>query len=76
MWPARVSFAVNADHMYDELSPYRENPEVYLLKAARGLRNVYLRNETAIERREIVFRLALVTLGAETLLWTLALALT
>jgi hypothetical protein len=37
---------------------------------------VYLRNELVIERREIVFGLALVTLGAETLLWTLALALT
>jgi len=76
LWRARVSFAVNADRLYDALSSYREDPEVYLLKAARGLRIVYLRNETVIERRELVFRLALIALGAETLLWTLALALT
>jgi len=79
LWPARVSFAVDIDRMYDELAPSRGDPAVYLIEAARGLRNVYLRNETTIERREIVFRLALVALvalGAETLLWTLALALT
>lgn len=76
LWPARVSFAVNADRLYDALSLYREAPEVYLLKAARGLRNVYLRNETVIERRELVFRLALMSLGMETLLWALALSLT
>lgn len=69
LWPARVLFAVNADRLYDALSSYREDPEVHLLKAARGLRNVYLRNETAIERREVVFRLALIAVGAETLLW-------
>jgi hypothetical protein len=76
LWPAQVSFAVNADRLYDALSSDREAPEVYLLKAARGLRNVYLRNETVIERRELVFRLALTSLGMETLLWALALALT
>jgi hypothetical protein len=75
LWPARISFAVNADRLYDVLSSYREDTEVYLLKAARGLRIVYLRNETVIEQRELIFRLALVALGAETLLWTLALAL-
>jgi hypothetical protein len=76
LWRARVSFAIDAVRMYDALCSYREDPEVYLLKAARGLRIVYLRNETVIERRELVFGLALIALGAETLLWTLALALT
>ena len=76
LWPARVSFAVDIDRMHDELAPYRGDSEVYLLEAAHGLRNVYLKNETSIERRELVFRLALLALGAETLLWALALALT
>jgi hypothetical protein len=67
---------LDADRMYGALCSYREDPAVYLLKAARGLRIVYLRNETVIERRELVFGLALIALGAETLLWTLALALT
>jgi hypothetical protein len=76
LWPARVLFAVDADRMYEELCPYRGDPEAYLLEAARGLRNVHLDNETIIERRELIFRLALLALGAETLLWALALALT
>jgi hypothetical protein len=33
-------------------------------------------NKAVIGRREFIFRLALLTLGAETLLWALALALT
>jgi hypothetical protein len=39
------------------------------------LHNAYLENERVIERRELVFRLGLLALGAETLLWALALAL-
>jgi hypothetical protein len=59
----------------EELFPYREDPAAYLLEAAHGLHNAYLENERVIERRELVFRLALLALGAETLLWALALAL-
>jgi hypothetical protein len=40
------------------------------------LRDVSRENRKVIERRELVFSLALIALGAETLLWTLALALT
>jgi hypothetical protein len=75
LWPARISFTVNADLMYGELSPYRKDSEVYLLEAASGLRNLYLGNERVIEQRELVFRMALVALGVETMLWALALAL-
>ena len=76
LWPARVLFAINADRVHQELDPYREDPATYLLEAAYGLHNAYLDNETIIERRQLVFRLALLALGAETLLWVLALALT
>lgn len=76
LWPARVSFALDADRVHEELDPDREDPEAYLLRAAYGLRDVYLVNKTVIEWRELVFRLALIALGAETLLWALALALT
>ncbi|HEY3865675.1 MAG TPA: hypothetical protein VGL54_06275 [Solirubrobacteraceae bacterium] len=76
LWPARVSFAVDADRVHGDLYPDREDPAAYLLVAAHGLRDECLNNEKVIERREFVFRLALVALGAETLLWALALALT
>jgi hypothetical protein len=76
LWPARVSFAVNADRMDEKLYPDRADPAAYLLRAAYGLHEVYLENEEVIERRELVFRLALLALGAETVLWALALALT
>jgi hypothetical protein len=39
------------------------------------LHDAYLENEQVIERREKVFGLALFALGAETLLWVLALVL-
>jgi hypothetical protein len=76
LWPARVLFAVDADRIEEELVPYREDPASYLLEAARGLREAYRENQEVIERRELVFRLALLSLGVETLLWALALALT
>jgi len=75
LWPARVLFALDADRVEEELVPYREDPASYLLEAAHGLHNAYLENEDVMERRELVFRLALLALGAETLLWALALAL-
>ena len=75
LWRARVSFAIDADRVQEELVPYREDPAAYLLRAARGLHDVYLENEWVIERREKVFGLALFALGAETLLWALTLAL-
>lgn len=76
LWPARVSFAVDADRVEKELSPYREDPAAYLLRAAHGLRDVSRNNHEVIERRELFFGLALLSLGAETLMWALALALT
>jgi hypothetical protein len=76
LWPAPVVFALDADHVQEELSPFREDPAVYILRAAHGLRDAYLENQEVIKRRELVFRLALLALGAETLLWALALALT
>ncbi len=76
LWPARVSFVVDADRVEKELFPYREDPATYLLRAGHGLRDVSRKNRKVIERRELVFSLALIALGGETLMWTLALALT
>ncbi len=76
LWPARTLFALGADRVHEELDPNREDPAAYLLRAAYGLHNAYIENEAIIERRELVLRLALLALGAETLLWVLALALT
>ena len=72
LWPARVLFAVDADRVEEELLPYREDPAAYLLEAAHGLHGAYRENQEVIERREIVFRFALSALGAETVLWALA----
>jgi hypothetical protein len=76
LWPARVSFVVDIDRMYDELAPSQKDPAVYLLRAGHGLRDVSRENRKVIERRELIFSLALIALGTETLMWTLALALT
>ncbi len=62
--------------MYDELSPYREDAKIYLLEAASGVRNVLRKNKDVIERRDLIFKLALGALGTETVLWALSLALT
>jgi hypothetical protein len=75
LWSARILFALDADRVEEELFPYREDPAAYFLEAAHGLHNAYVENERVIERRELVFRLALLALGAETVLWALALAL-
>jgi hypothetical protein len=75
LWPARVLFALDADRVEEELFPYREHPAAYFREAAHGLHNAYVENERVIEWRELVFRLALLALGAETVLWALALAL-
>jgi uncharacterized membrane protein (DUF485 family) len=37
LWRARVSFAIDADRVQEELFPYREDPAAYLLRAGRGL---------------------------------------
>jgi len=74
--PNGVSFAVDVDLIDEKLYPDWEDPATYLLRAAYGLRNAYIENTAVIGRREFIFRLALLTLGAETLLWALALALT
>jgi len=57
-------------------APFPERSGLDKERAAYGLHEVYLENEEVIERRELVFRLALLALGAETVLWALALALT
>jgi hypothetical protein len=76
LWPAQVLFAVDADRVEEELLPYREDPAAYLLEATHGLRGAYRENRKVIARRELVLRFALIALGAETVLWALALALT
>lgn len=76
LWPAPVVFALDADQVHEKLNPHREDRGAYLLEAAHGLRDAYLENQAVIKRRELVFRLALIALGAETLLWAVALALT
>lgn len=63
------------DQQGTALSDLRTRTSTLVLRAARGLHDVYLENERVIKRREKVFGLALFALGAETLLWVLTLAL-
>jgi hypothetical protein len=53
----------------------RDMPSNLMPRAAFGLHEAYMNNRTVITRREPVFRLALLALGAQTLLWALALVL-
>jgi hypothetical protein len=76
LWPARVRFALDAGEMHRALHPDRDEPSKLILRAAYGLREAYLTNRRLIEQRELIFRLALLALGAETPLWSIALALT
>jgi hypothetical protein len=76
LWPAQVLFALDASEMHRALYADRDAPSDLMLRAAFGLHEAYMNNKTVIERRELVFRLALLALGAQTLLWAFALVLT
>ena len=75
LWPAQVLFALDAGEMHRALYADRDVPSNLMLRAAFGLHEAYVNNRTVIARRELVFRLALLALGVQTLLWALALML-
>lgn len=75
LWPAQVLFALDAREMHRTLFADRDAPSNLMLRAAFGLHEAYISNRAIIARRERVFRLALLALGTQTLLWALALML-
>jgi hypothetical protein len=75
LWPAQVRFALDASEMHRALYADWDEPLNVMLRAAYGLHEAYVSNRPVIAQRELMFRLALLALGAQTLLWALALML-
>lgn len=74
LWPREMSFAFDARQTYDELYPLVNKIPEAQLSVAYSARDKYLKNKTIIDKLELAFQVALVTLGAQTLSWALALA--
>jgi ABC-type transport system involved in cytochrome bd biosynthesis fused ATPase/permease subunit len=74
LWPRELRFAFDARRTYAEL--YRLSGKVAeaQLRVAYGARDRYDGNKIVIDRLELAFEGAVLTLGAQTLLWVLALA--
>jgi Mn-containing catalase len=71
-----VSFSVDGPEVYEELYEWRDDlPEVHR-RLAYALKRQHAHNQKAVEGLFDRFRLACATLGAELLLWALALAVT
>jgi hypothetical protein len=74
LWPRELRFAFDARRTYDELYPLSGNVAEAQLRIAYSARDRYVENKAVIDRLELAFQAAVLTLGAQTLLWALALA--
>ncbi|MEV4420375.1 hypothetical protein AB0L40_10440 [Patulibacter sp. NPDC049589] len=74
LWPAQLLFAIDPEEMYAELYDDRDDPAVYLRRAANALREAHAENLAKLDLRDLWFRISAILLGAQTLLWALALA--
>jgi hypothetical protein len=74
LWPRTLRFAFDARHTYEQLYPLAESVSEAQLRLAYSARDRYLDNKDVIDRLEAAFQGAVLSLGAQTLLWALALA--
>jgi hypothetical protein len=74
LWPRTLRFAFDARHTYQELYPLAEDVPQAQLRVAYSARDRYVENKAVIDGLEFAFQAAVVCLGAQTLLWALALA--
>jgi len=72
LWPRKLAFAFDARETYSRL--YSDDVAEAQLRVAYSARDRYEYNKRTIDRLEFAFQAAVVTLGLQTLLWTLALA--
>jgi hypothetical protein len=74
LWPRRLGFAFDARATYAQLYPMLDNVAEAQLRVAYSARDRYESNKHTIDRLELAFQSAVLTLGLQTLLWALALA--
>jgi hypothetical protein len=74
LWPRELRFAFDARRTYAELYPFSGNVAEGQLRVAYSARDRYVENKVVIDRLELAFQTAVLTLGAQTLLWALAVA--
>jgi hypothetical protein len=74
LWPPSFRFAFDARKTYTELYPVLDNVAEAQLRVAYGARDRYRANKRTIDWLELAFQAAVLTLGLQTLLWTVAVA--
>jgi ABC-type transport system involved in cytochrome bd biosynthesis fused ATPase/permease subunit len=74
LWPRELSFVFDARRTYAELYELLDNPAEAQLRVAYGARDRYRTNKRTIDTLELMFQAAVLTLGLQTVLWALALA--
>jgi hypothetical protein len=74
LWPRELRFAFDARRTYAELYPFSDRVAEARLRVAYSSRDRYIENKAAIDRLELAFQAAVLTLGTQTLSWALALA--
>lgn len=74
LWPRELRFAFDARKTYAELYPLLENVAEARLRVAYGARDRYRANKQTIDWLELAFQAAVLTLGLQTVLWTVAVA--
>jgi hypothetical protein len=67
-------FAYDARATYAELYPLLESVPEAQLRVAYSARDRYRSNKRTIDRLELAFQTAVLTLGVQTVLWAIALA--
>ena len=75
LWPRKLSFAFDARVTYTELYELVDRVAEAQLRVAYAARDRYQLNKRTIDDLETVFQVAVLTLGLQTVLWALALAI-
>lgn len=75
LWPRQLSFAFDARATYAELYALLDRVAEAQLRVAYAARDRYQRNKRTIDDLETAFQIAVLTLGLQTVLWAVALAL-
>jgi hypothetical protein len=74
LWPRELSFAFDARLTYTALYGLIDTPDEAQLRIAYSARDRYLDNKHTIDALELRFQAAVLTLGLQTVLWVVALA--
>lgn len=75
LWPRELSFAFDARRTYTELYGLLDTPAEGQLRVAYSARDRYIDNKQTIDALELRFQAAVLTLGLQTVLWAVALAI-